>query len=191
MKKGRYHSKIILIVMALTAFLLFALTRRFSVNVVLSGSMEPALKTGGIVISDTKKRKPDTGDIITYQIGDMNITHRVIGKRNYRYITKGDANDRKDPVMVKPEQITGTVVLDIPFLGYVAVFLRQKSVFCLLALMLIQELILIGIHWKGERRNNCVKKYEKNKIKYEKSSHFSRSNLSRNNWRDICVFNRL
>nr|WP_317365196.1 signal peptidase I [uncultured Blautia sp.] len=158
MKKGRYHSKIILIVMALTAFLLFALTRRFSVNVVLSGSMEPALKTGGIVISDTKKRKPDTGDIITYQIGDMNITHRVIGKRNYRYITKGDANDRKDPVMVKPEQITGTVVLDIPFLGHVAVFLRQKSVFCLLALMLIQELILIGIHWKGERRNNCVKK---------------------------------
>ena len=82
MKKGRYHSKIILIVMALTAFLLFALTRRFSVNVVLSGSMEPALKTGGIVISDTKKRKPDTGDIITYQLGDMSITHRVIGKRN-------------------------------------------------------------------------------------------------------------
>ena len=125
MKKGRYDSKTMLIVMALILFAIFALTRRFSVNAVLSGSMEPALKTGGIVISDTKKRKPDTGDIITYQLGDMSITHRVIGKRNCRYITKGDANDRKDPVMVKPEQITGTVVADIPFLGYVAVFLRQ------------------------------------------------------------------
>lgn len=158
MKKGRYSSRAMLPVMVLILFMIFVLARRFSVNVVLSGSMEPALKTGGIVIADTRKRNPDTGDIITYRLGDMNVTHRVVGKRKNRYITKGDANDRKDPVMVKSEQITGTVVLDIPFLGYAAVFLQQKSVFCLLGIMFIQELILLGIHWKGERRNDCAKK---------------------------------
>ena len=44
MKKGRYDSKTMLIVTALILFAIFALTRRFSVNAVLSGSMEPALK---------------------------------------------------------------------------------------------------------------------------------------------------
>ena len=39
------------------------------VNVVLSGSMEPAIPTGGIVFTDTRQTAPCTGDIITYRLG--------------------------------------------------------------------------------------------------------------------------
>ncbi len=158
MKKSRHRSMAMMwiIILGLFAFLIFS--KRFSVNVVLSGSMEPALKTGGIVVADKGKREPDKGDVITYQLGDMNIAHRVVGKSNSGYITKGDANDSKDPILVEPEQITGTVVLCIPFLGYAVAFIQQKAVFCLLAFMFIQELILLGIHWKGEHRKGCVRK---------------------------------
>ena len=86
------------------------LLKRFSVNVVLSGSMEPALKTGGIIFTDTKKTMPGIGDIITYRMDDMLVTHRVTDKRDSAYITRGDANEGEDAAPVMQEQIVGTVV---------------------------------------------------------------------------------
>ena len=43
-----------------------------SVDSIMSGSMEPVLRTGGIVFTDTKERRPEIGDIVTYQVGEKN-----------------------------------------------------------------------------------------------------------------------
>lgn len=161
MKKREYAGRILLAVIA-GVFLLLAALKRFSVNVVLSGSMEPALKTGGIIFTDTEKTMPGIGDIITYRLGDMLVTHRVTDKRDSAYITRGDANEGEDAAPVMQEQIVGTVVFFIPVLGYVAAFLQKKPIFGLISLMLIQELFFLGMQWKGVCRQFCTdKKYEK------------------------------
>ena len=161
MKKREYAGRILLAAIA-GVFLLLAAFKRFSVNVVLSGSMEPALKTGGIIFTDTKKTMPGIGDIITYRMDDMLVTHRVTDKRDSAYITRGDANEGEDAAPVMQEQIVGTVVFFIPVLGYVAAFLKSKPVFGLISLMLIQELFFLGMQWKGVCRQFCTdRKYEK------------------------------
>ena len=105
---------------------------------------------------------PGIGDIITYRMDDMLVTHRVTDKRDSAYITRGDANEGEDAAPVMQEQIVGTVVFFIPVLGYVAAFLKSKPVFGLISLMLIQELFFLGMQWKGVCRQFCTdRKYEK------------------------------
>lgn len=122
-----------------------------SVDIVLSGSMEPYLKTGALVFTDTSKTQPEIGDVIMFQQSDMKITHRVVNKENGTYITKGDANKLEDAEAVKPSQVMGTVLGSIPFLGYGAMFLKKKTIFVILLLMLFQEFLLSIMQWKGAR----------------------------------------
>ena len=138
-------------------YLFLSPSGRFSAQVVLSGSMEPAIKTGGLIFTDKKQKKPEPGEVIMYRLKDTLVTHRVIRKENGLYVTKGDANEKEDPYLVYPDQIEGTVIFFIPFLGYGAFFLRQKTVLSVIGLMLIQELIFFGIYWKGEHRKTMRK----------------------------------
>ncbi len=115
-------------------------------NVVVSGSMEPVLYRGDIVIvenanflgiqefnpGDVKK-----GDIIIY---DANwfpepVIHRVIEINKDEsgetfYITKGDNNPVPDPEKVKPSQLRARVIkinnylLVIPKIGYVTIWIK-------------------------------------------------------------------
>jgi signal peptidase len=91
--------------------------------VILSGSMEPIIKPGDMVII----RKCDAGevavgDIVEYKMPNFNVVHRVIaityegGKLGF--ITKGDANKSPDKTIVNSNQIVGKFVLNIPYVGY-------------------------------------------------------------------------
>ena len=120
-------------------------------DAVLSGSMEPALKTGSIVFTDTEKTDPEVGDIITYRLGSSYVTHRVVEKEGSRFVTRGDSNNGRDAALVDRSQIVGTAVFSVPILGYAAVFLQKKTVFCLLLLMIVQELVFLVVSKKGER----------------------------------------
>lgn len=122
-----------------------------SVDTVMSGSMEPALRTGGIILTDTRTQVFEPGDIITYQVEDNIVSHRVVGLEGDCYRTKGDANDSEDTVLIKQSQIRGKVIFMIPLLGYAAVFMKQKTVFALLAVMILEEFVFFTIQWKGER----------------------------------------
>lgn len=159
-KSERMGRTILTVIIAVIVLLILGFCKRFSVNIVLSGSMEPVLKTGGIVFTDKEKKEPEIGDIITYQMENTLVTHRVSGIKGDTYMTKGDANDREDAMPVFPSQILGTVVFFLPYLGYGMAFLRQKTVFALITLMLIQELFFLGIQWKGERTKVRINKSE-------------------------------
>lgn len=142
--------------------LLFLPQIGISVDSIMSGSMEPTLKTGGIVLTDTRDKIPEIGDIVTYQMGESKVTHRVVRKEGKNYVTKGDANNREDPAVVSSEQVIGKVIFTVPFLGYIAFFVRQKTVLAILAAMILQELILLAVQWKGERDGERAEKiYEK------------------------------
>lgn len=136
--------RLFLAILGMTGILILLLPRiGITVDVVMSGSMEPTLPTGGIVFTDTRQRNPRTGDIITFLVGDEKVSHRVVGQKQQNYRTKGDANDYEDYTLVEPAQIVGKVIFAVPYIGYAAVFMRQKTVFAILAVMLIQEIFFL------------------------------------------------
>ncbi|MDS0527440.1 signal peptidase I [Clostridium sp. SHJSY1] len=123
---------------------------------VLSGSMEPSIKTGSIIavkpISTTDKC--DIGDVVTYQsLEDTNtlITHRITDVENtsngVQYITKGDNNDSEDPNPIPSTKVVATYAnFTIPGLGYIFNFIKSKNgIICLLIipgmLLIISQLI--------------------------------------------------
>jgi signal peptidase len=91
---------------------------------VMSDSMSPDINAGDmVIIKAIDPAEIEVGDIVTYapRMYGVVITHRVIDiDETGNYVTKGDANAKKDISTVKPEQIIGRCEMTIPYLGYLA-----------------------------------------------------------------------
>lgn len=86
--------------------------------VILSGSMEPVIPTGSVAVVDSSKRDVRPGNIATFERhGDL-VTHRSLSKTEEGYKTKGDANTDPDSGTIPVENIRGTYLFCIPYLGY-------------------------------------------------------------------------
>ena len=85
--------------------------------VIMSGSMEPELQTGAVVITkQTKDIKED--DIMFFEAEDGTpVIHRCVDIKDSEYITKGDANDKEDFEPVEKDQIYGKVVFKMNLLS--------------------------------------------------------------------------
>lgn len=139
---------IILILGAVLILTLFPFKDNFQIKVVQSGSMEPNVKTGSIVLI----RPVETyklGDVITYGKDtrtDVPTTHRIVQIRTIEntvlFTTKGDANEDADKVEVSQKEIIGKVVLHVPYVGYIIAFARKPIGFFLI--ILVPALIIIG-----------------------------------------------
>lgn len=97
--------------------------------IVLSGSMEPAIKAGDLIV--TKEIQPETikvGDVISFRVAeDVVVSHRVTEinrEGGLTFSTKGDANVGMDANHVSPEQIEGRYVWRAEGLGEFAIFLQ-------------------------------------------------------------------
>ena len=86
--------------------------------VVMSGSMEPAIKTGSLAFIDTRDRTVFEGDVISYRSGGLLVTHRVIEVTEEGYRTKGDSNETADAGFVKDSSVEGKILFSIPGAGY-------------------------------------------------------------------------
>jgi signal peptidase len=96
-------------------------------QVVLTGSMIPAINPGDMVVSTTPDKKaPQIGDVVVYSGKRFDGTevasfaHRIIGgNATTGFTVKGDNNP--DPDTQKPvlSEIQGVVLLTIPFVGLV------------------------------------------------------------------------
>ncbi|MCR0204927.1 signal peptidase I [[Clostridium] innocuum] len=117
----------------------------YNYKTVLTGSMEPAIPVGSIVI--TKEQSSyEIEDIISFQEEGAIITHRIITIDRERYITKGDANNVADTEEVQQKQILGKVILTIPLLGYLVMWLMSP-------VGIISLFIIIGIWYIATGRN--------------------------------------
>ena len=114
---------------------------------VYTGSMEPAIPVGSVVV--IKPVDPETlkvGDIICFQFSEpTSITHRIINITNEGFITKGDANEDPDQWIVKKENVIGKAVFTIPFIGYIGYFVRTPIGFILLIIIPASLIIIIEI----------------------------------------------
>ena len=126
---------------ALVAFLLIA--NKFSLPggnrlyVVQSGSMEPTIHTGSMVVV-TGAASYDTGDIITFGLDSKDqpsTTHRIAEKKPGQYVTKGDANNTADIREITDSEIIGKVRLAIPWIGFLLAFAKTSVGFVILIVM--------------------------------------------------------
>lgn len=82
---------------------------RFDRYLIRTGSMEPKLRTGAIVVVDPQ-RMPEKGEIGVYLSNGNVIIHRVTDITENVYQFQGDANPEPDAVSVWKKDIRGTVV---------------------------------------------------------------------------------
>lgn len=97
--------------------------------VVISGSMEPTLKVGGILYYEKIDiNELDEGDILVYQTKEHIISHRIVDINENGFITKGDINNSMDNYLVSDEQVLGKGTnWSIPFIGYYADYIYSHK----------------------------------------------------------------
>lgn len=139
----------ILIAVGVCAILLFLIPMLIGItpSIVLSGSMEDEIKTGAIVYSNTHVKVEDiqVGDVILYQLGTNQVTHRVTKiNSNKTFTTKGDANENVDLSPVPFENYKGKVMFSIPYLGILVKNINTRIGYFII-FTIIGINILIGI----------------------------------------------
>ena len=94
-------------------------------RIVLTGSMEPIIKPGDVVLlAPTPRTQPKLGDIVSYTARRFSgesvgvFTHRIIGGDPVNgWLVKGDNNPSPDVQKPKAEDVSGVVFFVIPFIG--------------------------------------------------------------------------
>ena len=104
----------------------------FSMYIVTSGSMEPAIRTGSTILTGPFAFSGlKDGDVITFRLGEGNVavTHRIvmIDYQAKRIRTKGDANADPDAALVREDQILGKVYMDLSLFSPLFRFLASRE----------------------------------------------------------------
>ncbi len=106
----------------------------YQMYIVMSGSMNPTIKTGSLVmVKPTGPGEIKAQDIVTFRgekESENTTTHRAIDvyeKDGFFFKTKGDANEAEDPMPVSADRLIGKVVFTIPYIGYAFYFARSRG----------------------------------------------------------------
>lgn len=112
----------------------------WSSMVVTSGSMEPALSPGDVVLVEPREATAlEPMDIITFTTEDgTRVTHRIVDKgtdaNGTSFVTKGDANEDADGGVVDARNVAGQVTYSVPRVGYLIAWARTPMGLLLLVL---------------------------------------------------------
>jgi signal peptidase I len=112
---------------------------------VLTGSMEPTLETGSVVIAEViRPTEARVGDVVTFSDPaneDRSITHRLVSVRvegnTAHMVTRGDANDAGEQWEIALDGEIGRVVYHVPKLGYVRALVGTRGGYVVLTLALL------------------------------------------------------
>jgi signal peptidase I len=117
----------------------------YSYSIVASPSMEPAIKTGAIIISKhTDFEEIEVGDVVVYWSGKYNryIVHRVVGIINGKLEMKGDNNTAIDEELVNKNNYFGKVTFSgMAFLGKI-ILQSQSLILGIIVLLFVIYLVI-------------------------------------------------
>ena len=142
--------------------------------VVISGSMEPEIQIGDIVVAkNAKNENLNVGDIICFRQGQSVVTHRISQKNeegdDINYKTKGDNNNAEDTGTITKREIEGKVIKIIPKLGKVSLMLQNKiAIVVIIVIFYIYLMHAHKINQKKDERNFKRLKYENEKANENK-----------------------
>ena len=123
---------------------------------VMTGSMEPEIKTGSlIVIKDILIDDIKVDDVITVRTNNGSlVTHRVANvdrdNEGIYLITKGDANDVYDSFKVRENMIEGKVMFNVPYVGSFMSFVKENI---LIVCMFITGIFIVTSSLKKENKS--------------------------------------
>ena len=136
----------------------------FRIYRVISGSMQPALQIGDVIIIKKANNYAEK-DIITYDNGLTTITHRIKSINGDEIITEGDANDAPDKPITK-DRILGKYFFRISTFSVFSIMLTGKTIYLIMVLVLF-AILLFAISDRVTRnleyRRNNFKKVIKEK----------------------------
>ncbi len=120
-----------------------------AILVVLTGSMEPTIKSGEMIIIK-EQTDYNVDDIVTYK-EDRNffVTHRIINKYENKYETKGDNNNLIDETIDK-DQIEGKVIYHSKVCGFFILYLLKPITLIVIIIFIVKE-FFCHIYVKGEK----------------------------------------
>lgn len=130
--------------------------------VVVSGSMEPAIPTGSLILMErVDSASLGVGEIITFQrpdrVGEL-ITHRIVAEQiasdgTRAFATKGDASGVPDPWVVPAVGIGWRALGVVPVAGYLLEALRSDLARLLLFIGPLSMLAAIALQhiWRRAR----------------------------------------
>ena len=102
---------------------------------VLSGSMEPAIRTGDLIVDQTiSPLRAQPGDVVTFSDPvqkSRTLTHRVVRRRlqgtAVHFVTRGDANTGVERWTVPADGKIGIVRMNVWKAGYVLAWTRTPT----------------------------------------------------------------
>lgn len=127
----------------------------YGASVVLSGSMEPTLSAGDLLILAETEAYREL-DVVVYQSGRMPVVHRVVAIQGDEVITKGDANNAPDrPLPLSA--VKGKVICVIPMVGYLLWAVRSPA--GILAIVVL-AVLLMELSYRSEKQEEAKKQEE-------------------------------
>lgn len=121
---------------------------------ILSGSMEPTLQVGEIVLIDTNDTNVEDGDVIAFYMGEQVVIHRIQETvSDGVYITKGDGNPNADFSPVEQAEIIGTMWMH---LGWVSFFWSASSSKIKFAYVLVLVILNVTAELWGNEKEDVV-----------------------------------
>ena len=127
--------------------------------VVLSGSMEPSIKTGSVcfINKHAKFENIKEKDVIAFKMNDGTlVTHRAIEINDSGIVTKGDNNKDADRNIVTNSNFVGKNLFWIPKVGYV-IKAFQTTTGRIIAVALILLLLVSGFLFGDDNKKEKVK----------------------------------
>lgn len=137
MRREDRLSRGFVIILSVTALIIGLLLYKpisgYRVQVILSDSMQPIFSAGSLVL--LREYRPEE-----YRIGDIvsflppirqaqSVTHRIVSRSVTHdvpvILTKGDANPQPDPWTLSLGEVTGKVLVSVPWLGYPVSWLKH------------------------------------------------------------------
>lgn len=128
-KKEVIGNTLLLIVMTLL-IMLISCQFKYGILVIGSRSMTGTIDKGDAVIFEKYNgQEIQKGQVIIFDYDGIQTVHRVeeikIVNDEYRYYTKGDANEKRDESYITKDKIDGLVKLRIKYIGYPTLWIRS------------------------------------------------------------------
>ena len=132
-KKGAgiaYAATALVAVLVLSVILLVSGQFRYGTLVIATGSMTGEINRGDMIIYERYEDQPiKEGQVIVFIDREVRIVHRVIRIENiageFRYYTKGDANDAPDQGYRTEADIVGLTDTRLAYLGFPTLWLNE------------------------------------------------------------------
>ena len=121
----------------------------YGAAVVLSGSMEPVLSKGDLIVVKEAKRYEEN-DIVVFQDKGGLVVHRIIATDGETFTTKGDANNGADEP-IDSTVIKGKVLFWLPVVGDVVSFMKTPVG---TALVIAAAILLIEVPRRNEKKKD-------------------------------------